>query len=391
MKITSVETLLCSGGWRPWQFVKIQTDEGITGYGECSNGRTPKGIAGTVADLSPFLVGHDPRRIELLNGEMYKRIRQCPGGVAQTAVAGIDAALWDIKAKALGVPVYALVGGPTREKVQLYWSHCGTYRMRFSEVLGTAPIRSLHDINTLGREVVARGFTALKTNILLPESSVGVYEPGFGASPSCVHDLNLTPYLLRQIEALVGTFREAVGRDVEIALDLNFNFRPEGFARIARALEPFDLMWLELDTYDPATLRHIKDSTKTRICSGENLFTARAYRPFFDLHAMDVAIVDVAWNGFTGAKKIVDMADVFEINCAPHIYYSHLSMLMSAHLCAATSNVRILEYDVDDVPWKDDLITEPLCIADGHLTIPNRPGWGADLNEEALAQHPWSE
>ena len=97
-------------------------------------------------------MGQDPRRTEWLNGEMYKRIRQCPGGVAQTAVAGIDSALWDIKAKALGVPVYALAGGPTRNTVRVYWSHCGTYRMRFSQLIGTPPILAMTDIAALGRE-----------------------------------------------------------------------------------------------------------------------------------------------------------------------------------------------------------------------------------------------
>jgi L-alanine-DL-glutamate epimerase-like enolase superfamily enzyme len=154
-------------------------------------------------------------------------------------------------------------------------------------------------------------------------------------------------------------------------------------------LEPFNLMWLEVDTYDPQALLQIKESTTVPICSGENLYTARGYRPFFDLHAMDVAMIDVPWNGFTASKKIADLAEIYELNFAPHNYYSHLATLMSAHLCAATTNVRIMETDVDDVPWKDDLLTEPLEIANGQLTIPRKPGWGADLSEKDLQKHPW--
>jgi galactonate dehydratase len=389
MKITQVETLVCDAGWRPWQFVKIQTDEGIIGYGECSNSKTPRGIAGTVKDLERVLVSQDPRRIELLNVEMYKVVRQCPGGIAQTAIAGIDAALWDIKAKAFGVPVYELLGGPTRERIRLYWTHCGTYRARHSALLGTPPIRTMDDIARLGEEVVARGFTALKTNIVLPGDPGGVHEPGFLASPRAVDDLNLTPALLRHIETLIATFRKAVGPNCDLALDLNFNFKTDGYARIAKALEPYNLMWVEIDTYDPHALREIKSSTTTPICSGENLYTAREYRPFFDLNTMDVAMVDVPWNGFTASKKIADLAAVYEVNVAPHNYYSDLSTLMSAHLCAVLSNVRIMECDIDDVPWKHDLLTEPLDIKDGHLTIPSKPGWGADLNERELAKHPW--
>jgi len=393
MKITRVEPLTVSAGWRPWLFVKVETDEGITGYGECSEGRNLNGVIGCLKDMEVAVVGRDPRAIELLNVDMYRVIRQSAGGIAQKAVAGIDAALWDIKAKALGVPVYELLGGPTRDKVRLYWSHCGTSRANFSHILGTPPIRSLADITALGKEVVRRGFTALKTNIVIPGDPAKVYMPGFvgnyALSDLGLVDLNASGALVSHIENLIGTFREAVGPDVDIALDLNFNFKTEGFLRIARALEPFRMMWVEIDTYDAKALAQIKQSTSTPICSGENLYTARGYRPFFDLYAMDVAMVDVPWNGFTAAKKIADLADAYEINIAPHNYYSHLSTLMSAHLCAVASNVRILEIDIDDVPWKNDLITEPIEIKDGYLTIPNRPGWGADLNEKEIAKHPW--
>ncbi|RMF92025.1 MAG: mandelate racemase/muconate lactonizing enzyme family protein, partial [Nitrospinota bacterium] len=168
MKITQIKTLHCHAGWRPWTFVKIETDEGIVGYGECSDNRTPHAIAGCVQDLSGLLIGRDPRPIEMIYWDLYRHTRQSPGGIAQKAIAGIDCALWDIKAKALGVPVYELLGGPTRDRVRLYWSHCGTYRARYGQHLGTPPIRTLSDIAELGREVVRRGFTALKTNIVIP-------------------------------------------------------------------------------------------------------------------------------------------------------------------------------------------------------------------------------
>jgi L-alanine-DL-glutamate epimerase-like enolase superfamily enzyme len=387
VKIARIETLVCDAGWRPWLFVKVQTDDGLTGYGECSDARNPRAIAGCVEDLAPVLLGRDPRPIELLDGLMTRVIRQSPGGIGQKALAGVDAALWDIKAKALGVPVYELLGGPTRDRVRLYWSHCGSTRASHGALLGTPPIRTFDDLAALGREVVERGFTALKTNIVFPGDPSRTYSPGFrGDDPP---DLTLSPALLRHIVAMIGIWREAVGPEVDISLDLNFNFRTEGFARIARALEPFDLMWLEIDTYEPEALAAIKRATATTICSGENLYTARQYRPFLDRGAMDVAMVDVPWNGFTDSKKVADLAATYEVNIAPHNYYSHLATLMSAHLCAVATNVRIMEIDIDDVPWKDDLVTEPLEIVDGHLRLPTRPGWGADLNEREIAKHPW--
>ena len=157
MNITNVETMICDAGWRPWTFVKIQTDDGLTGYGECSDNRTPHAVVGCVEDLKPFLLGQDPRPIEQLYWDMYRATRQSPGGIAAKAIAGIDCALWDIKAKALGVPVYELFGGPTRDQMRLYWSHCGTTRAATGKALGTPPLRTLDDIAASARRSSAAG------------------------------------------------------------------------------------------------------------------------------------------------------------------------------------------------------------------------------------------
>ena len=388
MKITSVETLIVDAGWRPWTFVKIETDEGVTGYGECSSG-TPHGVAGTVKDLTPLLIGRDPRPYETRVQDMaYGPVRQSPGGVAARAIAGIECALLDIKAKALGIPVVELFEGPTRNRVRVYWSHCGSSRAAHPDVLGTPPIRTMEDVADLGREVVRRGYTALKTNIVVPGEPASVGVAPFLNGVRATDQVVTTP-LLRHIETLIGTFRDAVGPDVDINLDLNFNFKPEGCMRIAKVLEQFDLLWLELDMYDPKAVLQIKQSTSTRICTGENLYYVREYMPYFELHAADVFMVDVAWNGFSQSKKVGDLAEMYQLNVAPHNYYSHLASYMSAGLCAVLPNVRIMEVDVDDVPWEDDLVTHLPEIADGYMTVPTRPGWGADLNEEVAREHPW--
>ena len=168
MKIVRIEALHADGGWRPWTFVRIETNTGLVGWGECSDNRSPYGIAGSVRDLAPLLVGQDPRPVERLYWDMLRANRQNYGGVSFKAMAGIELALWDIKAKALGVPVYELFGGPMRDRMRLYWSHCGTTRARMGNMLGTPPLRTYDDIAALGREVVARGFTALKTNMVVP-------------------------------------------------------------------------------------------------------------------------------------------------------------------------------------------------------------------------------
>ena len=390
MKITNIETFIVDAGWRPWTFVKVETDEGITGYGECSDGRNPNGVVGTIKDFTPLLIGRDPRPYEMRFWDMIRGSRQSPGGIAAKAIAGIECALVDIKAKALGISVVELFGGPTRDDVRVYWSHCGSSRARNYELIGVPPLKSMDDIAALGREVVERGFTALKTNVIFPGDQASVHFGGFGGGPGTT-DGNVTPQVLRHIETLIGTFREAVGPDVGINLDLNFNFKPEACMRIAKVLEQFDMLWLEIDMYDHEALRQIKDSTTTKICTGENLYYMREYLPYFECRAADVFMIDVPWNGFAPSKKIGDLANVFQLNVAPHNYYSHLATYMSASLCAVLPNVRIMEIDIDDVPWKDDLTTHVPDITDGYMKIPTRPGWGTELNEEVAKAHPWPD
>ena len=388
MKITAIETLIVDGGWRPWIFLKVSTDEGITGYGECSDVRSPMSIVGAVEDLKPALIGTDPRAYEMRFWDMYRVMRQSPGGIAAKAIAGLECAMVDIKAKELGISVVELFGGPTRDSVRLYWSHCGTVRARMHELLDVPPLRSMDDIYDLGREVVSKGYTALKTNVVVPGEPAQVWGGGFGRGPGTT-DQVVSRKMLRHIETLIGTFRDAVGPDVDINLDLNFNVKPESAMRIAKVLEQFDLLWLEIDMYDPESILQIKQSTSTRICTGENLYYMRDYLPYFRIRAADVFMVDVPWNGFSQSKKVGDLAEAHQLNVAPHNYYSHLASAISASLCAVLPNVRIMETDVDDVPWKDDLVTVKPTIVDGYYVTPAGPGWGTDLNEEAAREHAW--
>lgn len=391
MKIDKVETLLCDAGWRPWAFVKIVTDEGITGYSECTDSHgSVLGIFGIIKDLERFILGKDPRAVEKLYWDMYMATRQSPGSIIQKAIGGIENALLDVQAKALGIPVCELFGGPLRDRVRVYWSHCGTTRVRAWQEVGKAALRSLQDVAEFGREVAQRGFTALKTNILIFEDTPYVHMPGFGVGPDST-DQNVSRKIVKALESLIGTFRKAVGEDIDIILDLNFNFKTEGYIQVAKAMEQFNLLWLEIDSYDPKALLQVKESTKTPICSGENLYTTRDFRPYFEHHSMDIASVDIIWNGFAQSKKISDMAELYEMNVAPHNYYSHLATFISANFCAAIPNLRILEVDIDDVPWKDELVTAVPEIKDGYMIVPKACGWGADLNEEVLRAHPWSK
>jgi galactonate dehydratase len=386
MRVAALETLFCDAGWRPWIFLKATTDDGLVGWAEITDSHgSPRGLAGIVDDLAPVVVGKDPRATERLYWELYRHTRQSPGSVIAKAIAGVENALLDIKAKALGVPVYELFGGPTRDAIPVYWSHCGTTRARAWEVTGTPKLASYDDVAALGREIVEHGYSAFKTNVVVPSDEPQVLMPGFGEGSGTLRADEIADALV----LLLGAFGEGTVRMARPIVDLNFNLEPEGLVRVVRALEPFDLLWVEVDLFDPAALAHVRHVAPMPVCSGENLYGSRGFRPFLEAGGMDVASVDVIWNGFHQSKKIADLAETFEVNCAPHNYYSHLATFISAQWCAAIPNARIVEYDHDDVPWRDEVVTAVPSVANGQIAIPSGPGWGVEVREEVLREHPW--
>jgi L-alanine-DL-glutamate epimerase-like enolase superfamily enzyme len=387
MKIDRIESLHADGVWRNLDFLKITTDTGIVGWSEYNESFGGHGVTAMIESLRPILIGQDPRRYEAISAWLYARGRTAQGGITQQAIAAIENALIDIKAKALGVPVYELFGGPIREKIRLYWSHCGTYRV-WGEKLGIPTVKSYDDIVALGKEVAASGYGALKTNVLLlGEGNPRVRNGGFGRGDG-YPDLNADRYVLDALRAELTAFREGAGKDMDILVDLNWNFKSEGFLQCARTMEPYDLFWVEIDTRDPKALAYIRSRTTIPVASCECLFGRRDYRPYFESASMDVAIIDVPWNGFAESLKIAQMADAFELNIAPHNFYGNLSTMMSAHLAAVVPNLRIMEIDPDVVPWQDDLFTVKPVIKDGHMLLPEGPGWGTEVNEAAVRAHP---
>jgi galactonate dehydratase len=391
MRIGKLEDLHCAAGWRDFAFLKITTDDGLVGWSEYLENFGAEGLTTIIHRLGERIIGMDPRPVEQITAFLHGLTRQSPGGMNQQAIAAIENALVDIKAKALGIPVYELLGGPVRDRLQLYWSHCGTWRVSFADRIkawtGFDPIRSLADVEAAGAEVARRGFRGLKTNIMrFDTDKPTIHMPGFNGPgwPA----LNIDSALVDGLVAQMSAFRRGAGPRVGLHLDLNFNFKTEGYIRLAQAMEPFDLVWLEVDSYDPAALATIRRSARTRIASCESLYGRRQFRPFFENQSVDVAIIDVAWNGILESAKIAAMADAYEINVAPHNFNGHIGSLMSAHLCAAIANFRVMEIDIEDVPWKDELVSAPPVIENGHLLIPTGTGWGADVNEDVIRAHP---
>jgi len=279
-----------------------------------------------------------------------------------------------------------------RTRLPVYWSHCGTYRARYGDKIkewaGVEPIRRLDDIVRLGEEVRAKGFKGLKTNIIRFDAERPyIHGPGTNAAPG-YPELNIDRRIVDAAVAQLEAFRKGAGRDMALFLDTNFNYKIDGYVKLARALEPLDLTWLEIDIYDPAGLALIRRSARTPIASCESLYGRRQFRPYFEQQAVDFAIIDVAWNGILESVKIAAMADAYEVNVAPHNFNGHLGSLISAHFSAVVPNFKVMEIDIDDVTWKDDMVTVPPVIDNGEFVLPTGPGWGAEVNEAFVRAHP---
>ena len=318
--------------------------------------------------------------------------RLTPGGMSAQACAAIENACLDIRGKAQSMPVHALLGGALRLDLPMYWSHCGTARVRHGKYLPpefAQPLRSLDDVVALGRQVRAMGYSALKTNVILfEEGGPRVHSPGLLQTHSHWPDRLVDDAMLDAVANHVSALRQGAGQDAAIMIDLNFNFRPASTRALCRKLEPLGMDWVELDLHDPSELAAIRQSTSVPIASLETIYGMAGLRPYLEAKSVDFAIIDVQWNGMVNAVKMSALADSYEVNVAAHNYHGYLSTLMGAHLCALLPNFKAMEFVVDEVPWMQDLFTHPLEISDGVMRVPSRPGWGIDVNEEALRAHP---
>jgi L-alanine-DL-glutamate epimerase-like enolase superfamily enzyme len=391
MKIRGLKVIHCDAGWRPWSFLKIETDVGIDGWSECSESNgSPRGIAAVLGEFEPLLVGSDPREVERIYWMLYSRTRQSAGGLVQKAIAAVENALLDIKAKSLGVPVSDLFGGKLRDHLPVYWSHCGTTRVRAASLVEKPAVRAYEDLDSLCEEIRSSGCTVIKTNVCLPANDGGlfVYMPGFAKTPGGP-ELNATPKVSRDLHAWVEAFGERLDGKARVAVDLNYNFRAPALCELARELNGAGLAWLEVDTEPVRALRNLRRLADVPVASGENLMSPAAYLDLLNGSGADIVSIDVLWNGFLQSKKAADAAQLFGLPVSPHNFNGHLGTAISAHFAATVPNLFLFEYDFDDVPWRDELFGFEPQIVDGMLAIPTGPGWGVEINEEVARKHPW--
>jgi galactonate dehydratase len=369
MKITAVRPLIVNAQMRNWIFVKVETDQGLIGWGEASLEWKTRAVAGAIADFEPFIVGVDPRRIEHLVQTMSRQPYFRGGIVAASALSGIEQACWDILGKSLGAPVYHLLGGAVRDRVRMY-DHLGGGEMT-ALYLDDEP-RAMAD---RARQSVAAGYTAVKV-LAVPRTL-----PVDGPAP------------IKRAEATMAAIRDAVGDDVDIMVDFHGRTTPAMGIAYAEALAPYRPLFIE----EPAlpenvdALAQVARATKIPVATGERLVARFQFRELLEKQACAVIQPDLCHcGGIWEARKIAAMAEAYYVSVAPHNPLGPIATAACIHLALATPNFLIQEAIRSDVPWRDEVVTPPR-VSGGYALPYDGPGWGIDVIEAAAARHPFAQ
>jgi galactonate dehydratase len=358
-RIEAVETFLADAGWHNYVFVRLTTEGGLTGLGEATLEYFEDVVASTVARMGDVIRGIDASKIEHIWQRLYRGGFWRGGPVLMSAISGIEQALWDLKGKAAGMPVYDLLGGACRDDVELY----------ANGPRGTSP----DELAASAVRIRDQGYAGLKL------AAAGPVLPVDG--PSAIH----------RTAADVAAIRSAVGPGMRIAVDAHGRYAPAMTVKLARALEPLDIWFVEEPVLpeNPHALARIAAATSIPLAAGERLHSRWDFEPFLASGALALIQPDLAHcGGIAEGRRIAALAELHQAGLAPHNPMSPVNTAASAHLAMATPNFVALEYLVDDVPWRDALLKEPLDIRDGRLTLSDRPGLGIELDLEACRAHP---
>ncbi len=381
MKITDVQASVIGrqepdSGGSVWTFVRIYTDEGIVGTGECNSGGP--GFSGfatkfAILALKDLLIGADPFNINMI----YEKLRRAGryGGASSAplifALTGIDNALHDIVGKALGVPVYQLLGGKFRDNIRLY-ADC-----HFGEADSPAAF------GDKALQAVSEGFGAVKFDV-----------DGTGAGRLDAFNWTVGAQEMTHIIGLIEGVRAAIGFELDLAIDCHGQFDLPSAITLARAVEPLRLLWLEepVPAENVAALAQVRAASSTVICTGENQYTRFDFLELLQKGACDVIMPDLAKaGGIAEGKRIADLADAHYIPIAPHNVSSPLGMMAACHVLAAVPNFLFLEFHARDIPWWQDLCDgDKPFVRDGIMTVSERPGIGVELNDAVAKSLLWN-
>jgi len=389
MKITDVTTAIVRIVG-PCVLVKVITDEGIVGLGECYPSAPASGIVEAINSMKEHLVGQDPREINPL----HERIRRfnlftgAQGGAVITALSGVEMALWDILGKNLGVPVYRLLGGKFRDSVRLYADcHAGMIDAEAHHIERAGgeddrDARMIEESVAMALEALSQGYTAIKFDV------DDIYHP----YKRDLWNWTLSPREIESIELRVAAIRGAIGSDVDFAIDVHARFDLPSAIQIARAVAPYRLMWLEepVPPENVESLVTVRAASPVPICAGENAYTRYGINNLIQRGAVDIIMPDIAkFGGISEAMRAASLAEMHYLPFSPHNVCGPLGTVAMAHVCAAIPNFLALEFHGIDLNYWEDLAfyAAGKVIQNGAVPMADAPGWGIEINDEVARQH----
>ncbi|MBN1401447.1 MAG: mandelate racemase/muconate lactonizing enzyme family protein [Anaerolineae bacterium] len=382
MKITHVRSWLVKVPWdnnpgadhvrmpgtRGLVFVQVDTDEGLTGWGEITTYPGPvanRAVAAYVNEIGAWLEGEDPERIEAIWHKIFRGMTYVgTRGATTAAISGIDIALWDIRGKALNLPIYKLLGGPVRDSIALYCHPWGA----------TSP----EGIVAASQEIVAAGYQAYKMDPMIANLHV---------TNSSYLDGEISPEAEAKAIEILAAAREAVGPGFEILIDAHGLYNVPTAVRLANKMAEYKIHWFE-EPVPPESwkaLKQVKEQVATPICTGERLHTRWEFVPIFENNLADFVMPDVTWTGgISELKKIATLAEAYYIPISPHDASGPINIVAGAQVMMTVPNFYKLECSRYDFTNYNVLIDEPLDVRQGHLHLSDRPGLGVELLPEAL-------
>lgn len=375
MRITHVKVWLVEGVKYNWTLLKVFTDTGHTGVGESTNWPGSPIVEAATRHIAERVVGMDPMRNKFIWTKLYRDLNWVgPYGASLCALSGLDMALLDLKGKALGVPCYQLLGGAFRTEIPLYANYWFT-----------GGGHTAGDYARQAAEVRARGFGGLKFD---PFAHVNYF---YGEDLRA--DLGLTRAQQDLAFEVTRAVREAVGPEMDLMIETHAMLNGHTAVQMAHRLAPLGITWYEEpvgpENADALLALRRRLPGNVPITVGERHYTRHGFRPVLEKQICDVIMPDVTrCGGPTEMERIASMAEAYNVLVAPHNPNGPLSTLASAHVCAAIPNFFRLEYMVNDVPWRDAVLTRPIRVEGGTLVLSAEPGLGVDLVEAELERHP---
>lgn len=366
MKITGIRTFIYEARWRNWLFVKVDTDEGITGLGEASLQGLNRAVEVAVHNLEQeYFIGKDPRQIQLHWANVYRDSWWHQSHVPLAALSGIEIALWDILGKSLNAPIYQLLGGASRDRIKVYnnsWYF---------------DAKSVDEFAERAKEAVALGFRALKWDPF--------WDPPLGI-------INERAAMLKAVEC-VRRVREAVGDDIELLIEVHARLGTHDAIWMARELEQYRPFWFEepIPPDNLEALAKVASEVNIPITTGEKACTRWGFREMLERQMVSMIMPDIICaGGILETIKIAAMADVYHIGVAPHSCVGPGLTAASLHVDAVIPNFLIQELFYPDKPLYDEILTDDFPILkDGYVELPTKPGLGIDINEAAIQNRPF--